>query len=214
MKRMKRLGCLLLTLTMAASFWSCASSNGPADTTTRAPESTTVPKETSGFETAPDTTVGLGRDPVGVLPGNLSGDEAATAQLRLFGVRAGWKNVFNHELGCFAVASTVEELQALMGLNTAFAGLDVSDYDEAFFTENCLVLIPRSSNSGSVRYQALVNVEGEMLHIELDAKMPEMGTADMAEWLVLVRLPRAQYSEDLTVTVPAPGGDTSGTVTK
>lgn len=214
MKKMKRLGCLLLALVMAASLWGCASSNGPADSTTQAPQQTTVPDETHDHTENTDPDVELGKDPVAPLPGTLTGEEAVTTQLRVTGVNSGWKNAFNNDLGCFALASSLDELQALVGRSSVLAELDLSAYGEVFFAKNRLVLIPRSSSSGSARFQAVVNENNGLLHIMLKGQMPEVGTADMAEWLVLVQLPRAKYGEDLSITVPAAGGDSTGTVSR
>lgn len=224
MKLTKRLSCLLLALVMAASFWSCASSGDSGDTTepgdTTQPDTTTVPDDTTApdvtvdFQEVTDPTVNFGPDPIETKPGEVTGEDAETVQLRLREVGSNWKNAFDQEKGCFAVAASAQELDDLIGSKLPSQELDLSAYDDAFFAENRLVLIPRSSNSGSVRYQAKVNPDGDMLHIDLDAQMPEMGTADMAEWLVLVVLPNAEY-DAMTITVPVPAGNSgTGTVTK
>lgn len=212
MTSLKKFSLILLALALAVSIWGCASSADPQTTTL--PPDTTAPQVTVDYEevTDPSIDVTIGAEPFVPLPGITSGTDAQTAQLRIHTTGSGWQNAFKQETGCFALVSDVQELNSLVESKLSAFELDLSAYDEAFFAENRLVLIPRSSNSGSVTYQAKLNVDGDMIHIELDAQMPEIGTADMAEWLVLVVLPDAQY-ENMTVTVPEAGGN-PGTVTK
>ena len=213
MKNGKRIGCMLLALLMAASFWGCASSQQPdgtmSDTTQSAPETTAQPETTQAPETTvPEVTADnpIGLPSVDTKPAE-SDEALASEQLRLHSVTGGWKSKFNQAGGCFAVAASVEELAAL----TEGYDVDVSAYDAAFFTENRLVLIPRSSKSGSIRYSAYAQRENGNVNITLNGEMPEMGTADMAEWLVLVVLPYSVYDAALTVTSPAPADSGSST---
>ena len=215
---MKRTGLILLSLVFAASMWGCASHAEPQTTTlppnaanesTAAPEEVTDPQTTVYFEevTDPDVDVTIGLQPVPPQPGTFEGVEVPTAQLRIHTVDTSWQNAFNQENGCFALVSSVEELNDLAAEKLSAFSLDLTAYDEAFFAENRLVLIPRSSNSGSVTYQAMVNTDDGFAHIELDARMPEIGTMDMAQWLVLVTLPNGEY-DDMTISVPVSGGIT------
>lgn len=221
---MKRTGLILLSLALAASMWGCASHAEPQTTTlppnaanesTAAPEEVTDPQTTVYFEevTDPAVEVTIGLQPVPPQTGTAEGVEVPTAQLRIRTVESSWQNAFNQENGCFAMVSSVEELNDLATEKLSAFDLDLTAYDEAFFAENRLVLIPRSSNSGSVTYQARVNADGGFVHIELDARMPEIGTMDMAQWLVLVTLPNGEY-DDMTISVPEAGGITENQVTK
>lgn len=220
MMNLKRTGLILLSLVLAASLWGCASQADPQDTTVSVPETTlpadtTTPQTTVDFEevTDPgvDTTIAL--QPVVPPVDPVTGSKAQTNQLRIHTADSGWQNAFNQENGCFAVVSSVNGLNELVATKLAGFDQDLSAYDEAFFEHNRLVLIPRSSNSGSVKYKANLNVDEEFIHITLDAEMPEVGTMDMAQWLVAVSLPRGEYGA-LPVTVPEAGGATGNQAKK
>lgn len=213
MESMKKLGMILLAVALMISVLGCASSQTPDNTTISA--DTTAPNVTVEYQevTDPGVDVTIALPPVTVKPGISTGVSAATEQIRIHTTGDGWQNAFNQENGCLAVASSVAELQSLLQEKLSGFSLDLSGYDDAFFAENRLVLIPRSSNSGSVVYEAELNPDGDFVHVELDASMPEgAGTADMAQWLVLVTLPNSEYG-DLTVSAPVAAG-TTGTVTK
>ena len=212
MMKLKRTGMILLSLVLAASMWGCASQADRQNTTVNVPETTlsgdtTAPQTTVEFEevTNPgvDTTVAL--QPVIPPATPVISDEAQTNQIRVYSADPGWQNAFNQENGCFAVVSSVAALNELAANKLSGFDLDLTAYDEVFFEHNRLVLIPRTSNSGSVKYKANLNVEDEFIHITLDAEMPEVGTMDMAQWLVAVSLPRGEYGP-LPVTVPDAGG--------
>lgn len=226
MKNMKRTGMVLLSLVMAASMWGCASQAGPqattlpSDPTENVPETTqtvetTAPQTTVEFEEVTDPTVHatIGLQPVVPPVESVTGEDGRTNQIRIHTVDSGWQNAFNQENGCFAVVSSAAALNELAASKLAGFDLDLTAYDAAFFEHNRLVLIPRSSNSGSVKYRANLIVEDEFVHIELDAHMPEMATMDMAQWLVLVELPRGEYGP-LPVTVPEAGGSVTGNQVK
>ena len=94
----------------------------------------------------------------------------------------------------------------------ASMGKDVTlpeGYDDSFFAANRLVLVPMQSGSGSMRYEVTAEFDGELITITLTGKMPEAGTADMADWLVLVPLSRTEYPAgyqiDLLTDQSAPG---------
>ena len=226
MNVLKRTCLILLSLALAASVWGCASQADPQDTIlppdttenvadTTQPEDTTAPQTTLDFEevTDPAVDVTIGLQPVVPPVDPVTGGDAATDQIRIHTGDSGWQSAFNQENGCFALVSSVVALNELKAGKLAGFDMDLSAYDEAFFEHNRLVLIPRSSNSGSVKYQAKLNVDDEFIHISLDAHMPEVGTMDMAQWLVLVTLPRGEYGP-LPVTVPEAGGVTGNQVRK
>ncbi len=67
----------------------------------------------------------------------------------------------------------------------------ILSYDEKYFEENALIIIHIQSNSGSVRYTVTdVNVSGGTCNIAVNAKMPEVGTMDMADWFILIEQPK------------------------
>ena len=62
-------------------------------------------------------------------------------------------------------------------------------YDDSFFADNYLVLITVAENSGSNRHALSdISIEDNELHINIDRELPEMGTADMAGWLIIIEL--------------------------
>lgn len=124
-----------------------------------------------------------------------------TEQIRLPSYDAGWINRFAGAYGSFATAENPGELEAVfdavsgMGKNVAVP----ESYSENFFAQYRLVLIPMQSSSGSVTYEVLISNNGALTTISLDAQMPEVGTADMADWLVLVPLERNAYPEEIQI---------------
>ncbi len=64
-----------------------------------------------------------------------------------------------------------------------------SKYDEAFFDDNVLLLIYVGEGSGSIRHKVNeIQVEDGKLSVFIDRIVPEVGTCDMAGWLITVEL--------------------------
>ncbi len=64
-----------------------------------------------------------------------------------------------------------------------------SKYDEAFFEDNVLLLIYVGEGSGSIRHKINeIQVEDGKLSVFIDRIVPEVGTCDMAGWLITVEL--------------------------
>lgn len=178
---------LLMTL---SAFYGCTLSVRitPTQTDTTAP---------AGIE----TTVPFGKeDPVLPVTKPGEGNVENVTQLRLHDVGSGWREPFNTPRGAFFAATSVQMLiEGLTRCHIDVSKLDLSAYDDAFFARNRLVVIPRTSNSGSVRYSANVVQADDGVHISLVGKMPEVGTADMADWLVLVPLSYSGFTGKITV---------------
>ena len=69
----------------------------------------------------------------------------------------------------------------------------ILSYDKDYFEENALIIIHIRSGSGSVRYTVTdVDISGETCNITVNAKMPEVGTADMADWFVIIEQPKTE----------------------
>lgn len=184
----------------------CATGNQP-DPTTEPTETTAVQNETSEptevsteFSTAPSLGI---TDP--------NGEAVEAEQLRLSGYDAGWVGKFTARWGSFTLVNSADEVTAIvsalgeMGKNVTMP----ESYDEQFFQEYRLVLIPMQSGSGSVRYAAQTKFDGETVTVALTAEMPQVGTADMADWLVLVPLARDAFPEGCLIEVEA-NQDASG----
>ncbi|MCQ2537238.1 MAG: hypothetical protein MJ124_02440 [Lachnospiraceae bacterium] len=75
-------------------------------------------------------------------------------------------------------------------------------YDDAFFAENNLVLILLESGSGSVRYDInSVNKTKDGIMVGINPRMPEVGTADMAEWHVILEISKKDVSKETKIEV-------------
>lgn len=130
----------------------------------------------------------------------VEGNTENVAQLRLYNVRSGWINAFHTERGAYLLADSVDSLlDGLSDRGIDTSGLDLSAFDAAYFENNRLVVIPRSTNSGSVRFSARIDRIADGVMITPVGTISGVGTADMADWLVLVSLSRADYSGPVTV---------------
>lgn len=71
-------------------------------------------------------------------------------------------------------------------------------YDESFFEDRCLVMVLLEEGSGSIRHevrQVRQHADGT-LTISVDTLEPEAGTCDMAQWHILLELPREYVPEN------------------
>ena len=189
MKNGRRIISMLILLLIAGSLFGCAASQPPKED---APEqSTTVPH--------------LGPSALVTKPDDFDVAGFPLPQIRLHNMPQGWMEQYIGEDGCFVL---VHSRQELMDLIDQFPGtaIDSTGYDDAFFAENRLVVIPRTSNSGSVRYTAKITQENGVVNITLAGRLDGEGTMDMADWLVFVDLPIQKYGADTPVSVPAAGG--------
>lgn len=119
-----------------------------------------------------------------------------TRQLRLTGTN---RNLSQED---FFVADSEEDLyNGLSDIGIFPDGLDLDDFDNVFFQEYRLVVIPGSSRSGSVKYHSETAMENGIITITLYAEMPEAGTFDMADWLIFVPLPRDIYGETVEIVL-------------
>lgn len=189
-KRNRRLIALILGILMMTGLWGCA---GNGDITPTQPGTTAA--------TLPETTTPLEKeDPMLQVTKPVEGNAENVAQVRLTDVRSGWMAPFETENGAFLLATSVETLMdGLSKRGIDPEKLDLAAYDDAFFADNYLVVIPRSTNSGSVRYSARVEKTSAGVRISTVGKMPEVGTTDMADWLVLVPLNTAEFTGVVTV---------------
>lgn len=74
-------------------------------------------------------------------------------------------------------------------------------YDAAFFEDHCLALVVLEEFSGSVRHEVEdVKSDDAAVRIQIVRHLPQMGTADMAQWHIVVELPAPAASAALSVT--------------
>lgn len=197
MKQWRRMIAGALAVIMFAVCFAGCTPLDDTDPTKDTTQTTTRPGET---EPSVTDTIGNMIEPTGntILPGEAE-------QLRLPGYDPGWVNRFAGEYGPFAAVENAEELDAVV-VALGRMGKDVTmpeSYNEAFFQQYRLVLIPMQSGSGSVSYDVSVGFDGELITVILNANMPEVGTADMADWLVLVALDRNLYPDDAETVLQA-----------
>ena len=197
------LGVSLAVLMTAATAAGCSAPDAAQPTlTASASGAVTVPRE---------PTVPMNQEtPTIPVTGPVEGNTDRVTQLRLYNMRAGWISAFDTAQGAFFVADSAQSLlEGLSGRGIDTAGLDLSAFDAAFFAENRLVIIPRTTTSGSVRFSARIETAADGVKITPVGTMPEVGTADMADWLVLVSLDKGEFSGPVTVKNAA---NTIGTV--
>ena len=74
-------------------------------------------------------------------------------------------------------------------------------YNGAFFQDKALLLITRAEGSGSISLQVLdVSLRAEMdrLEVRVLRNLPEMGTGDMARWVIGLELDKNAIPEGLS----------------
>ncbi len=59
-------------------------------------------------------------------------------------------------------------------------------YDEAFFQENDLIIVPRVTTTGSARHTVALAVEDQILSVQITVTTPEIVTMDMANWFLVI----------------------------
>ena len=75
-------------------------------------------------------------------------------------------------------------------------------YDEEFFKTKALIVIELQETSGSVRNEVTKVVKnGEKITIGIKKTIPEIGTADMAEWAVYVEVDNSFVGDNTVVDI-------------
>lgn len=78
-------------------------------------------------------------------------------------------------------------------------------YDQSFFATHDLLVIPRVTNTGSARHTAEVICDDGGVVVQLRVEVPEIVTMDMANWCLVVAVPKTS-TQDGDVTVIMNGG--------
>ena len=80
--------------------------------------------------------------------------------------------------------------------------LDAAEkFDDAFFDKNILILVLVQESSGSNRHLVKDIIQEEQItRIQIERKVPEIGTADMAQWHIFITLSKKDY-RDQSITV-------------
>lgn len=199
-RKIKLLTASMLVLALLVSMAACGVAEHPTETTQPAADPTTAPTTTP--TTAPTTgpTVAPTLPAIPDIQANIQME-----QVRMSGYHENWiaqfQNLLGENLRIASEKDLKDVLDQIRSLNKEFTV--TGEYDAGFFLENVLVLIPVQSTSGSVRFVAEAEVEAGVITISVVGKLDGVGTTDMADWLLLAALPRAEYPEDATIDIKA-----------
>ena len=94
-----------------------------------------------------------------------------------------------------ALARYYEENRTLYDLSAGFSDA-IQSYDEAWFAAHQLLLVLLEEGSGSIRHRVTKVTAGEDPAVEIDVLVPEVGTADMAQWHILIETERVFDAAD------------------
>ena len=59
-------------------------------------------------------------------------------------------------------------------------------YDESFFQDNDLIIVPRVTTTGSARHTVELATEDQILSVKITVTTPEIVTMDMANWFLVI----------------------------
>ena len=96
-----------------------------------------------------------------------------------------------------ALAQFLEEGGEYFQFDVAYGGNEsfsenAARYDDAFFADKLLLIAYVQESSGSTGHEVSgVAAEDGVLTMTVRQDIPEMGTADMADWFILLELPRS-----------------------
>lgn len=69
-------------------------------------------------------------------------------------------------------------------------------YDEDFFKTKALIVVGLRETSGSVRHEVKkVTKEDNKINVQIERIVPEIGTADMAEWEIYIEVNKADIDD-------------------
>lgn len=209
--KVKRWTASMLVLLLLLSTAACGFGKHPTQTTepgtdpTAAPTAQPTTEPTSGPTTAPTASPTVPSVPD-------VQENIQMEQVRMSGYDENWISRFRYLLGQSLCVGTEQELSdALDRIRTLDKEFSLGQtYDAEFFRQYFLVLIPASSTSGSVRFEAEAALENGTVTISVTGQLSGAGTADMADWLLLAALPRADYSPEMTIEVRTAGATAPG----
>ncbi len=115
-------------------------------------------------------------------------------------IRIAWRESLS-ELPRVRIIRSRAALQDALSAETAQDG-PMPDRDESFFTDQELFLIHLEEGSGSISHEVTEVLTGPTgVTVTVHRIVPEVCTADMAAWIMLVDLPAGTASETVPVTV-------------
>ena len=101
------------------------------------------------------------------------------------------KGIYQYDQGYYSEASMAESVFC-----------SSSEYDDDFFKSNFLLFIVLEEGSGSVRHKVAheLSVDGS-LSVDITRIIPGIGTADMAQWHIMLVLDRALSEKDIIISL-------------
>ena len=87
-----------------------------------------------------------------------------------------------------ALEQYLQSAKELYALGEDFSAA-IAAYDDDWFSSNQLIFVLLEEGSGSIRHTVTRVTRTPEPLIQIDRDVPEVGTADMAEWHILVALP-------------------------
>lgn len=172
------------------------------DATTSQPEETTAPETTVPETTTPQTTVPETTEPVETTESPVSDPAVADtepqtvrvqdiSQSRVEQLIAQYPSPVKGGLPMLQ-ADSAEDLEALLNSIGSDVLRDaVQGYDSAFFQEYTVLLVPRVTTTGSARHTVELVSTADSLVAEVTVTTPEIATMDMANWILVIPVPRA-----------------------
>lgn len=111
----------------------------------------------------------------------------------------------NHPIMVFTDAGTFssfrEELSAYFQFDVSYDGeasflAQTAEFDESFFADTALIVVHLMASSGSIRFELdYLDNKGEDCTVYIRENIPEIGTDDVADWFLILQVPKAELTE-------------------
>lgn len=214
MKHMNRLLSLLMCGALILTFAGCRAGSpanegagGTDQTTENETEETTLPQEQTMAGTEPKDTTAPEKTPEDTTAPTDPIEDAFSTEYQV---------VRTQDISQDMVESIINQYQPLSNgdlptvhlttLNAMDAFVDhvgsqtltkaCEMYGEDFFKDYDLVMIPSVTNTGSVTYTVEVMADGGQVMIVVSAQSPEIVTMDMANWFLVIPVPKDGTTEN------------------
>lgn len=199
---------LIPLLLLSCIITGCNQKNNNTDSIPTSRESTSIEEiiETSRSETLPlqetlesSTTLTTEASMITLSPNDFNTNETFS-QDSLLSFQNEDKTKLTYDLN----RSEATIIQNVSDLN-AYKNIGAFDkYDAAFFENSSLLLITQTTRSGSIGVSVdSISTDGQTLKIKLAYDVPDIGTADMATWLIWVEIDNAYNGYTCEIINPA-----------
>ena len=205
---MKKLLALLLALLLLAACGCASRTAGNAAGPSGAENSPATPPENSAEG---DLTPQAGTPPEASFPAAVGALPFTARRIRTDGYHEGLVYPRAVLIGSAGeLEAYILENQSLYSFGETFTEAAAA-YDEAWFAGHQLILAVVEAGSGSVRY-TVTDVTAEKdgtVTVQVAVQSPEVGTADMAEWHLLIELEGRPLAADAEIAVQLNAEDAS-----